>query len=330
MGSDFLIGMTGVIASAAPIVIAAIGENLTEKSGMLNLAVNGVIVLSAMVGFVAAYETSSLVIGYLAGTLVGAMVGFILAFCTIALNQSQVAVGLVLAFLCRDLSYFLGNDFMGLSGPVIHSAPIPFLHEIPILGSLFFDQTVMCYLSLICIIVALFWINKTRPGLILRSVGERPEAAFARGINVNRMRYLYTMLGSAMVGLAGPIYSLGLKPGWKGSMTGLDGIGWIVLAITIFGGWNPLRVALGAYLFEFLRWFGLAYQTTFSGVPSQVLQVAPFPLMILTLVFVNIKNAEWFESLIMLLPPPLYKFLTLKGKRRNPSPSSLGIPFRNV
>ena len=330
MGSDFLVGMAGVVASAAPIVIAAIGENLTEKSGMLNLAVNGIIVLSAMVGFAAAYEANSLVAGYLTGMLVGALVGFILAFCTIALNQSQVAVGLVLAFLCRDLSYFMGNDFMGLSAPVIHSAPIPFLSEIPFLGALFFDQTVICYLSLICIVVALLWIHKTRPGLILRSVGERPEAAFARGINVNRVRYIYTILGSAMVGLAGPIYSLGLKPGWKGSMTGLDGIGWIVLAITIFGGWNPLKVALGAYLFELLRWVGLAYQTALPGIPSQVLQVAPFPLMILTLVFVNIKNAEWFESLIRLLPQPIYKFLSLKGKRRNPSPSSLGIPFRNV
>ena len=330
MGSDFLVGMAGVVASAAPIVIAAIGENLTEKSGMLNLAVNGIIVLSAMVGFAAAYEANSLVAGYLTGMLVGALVGFILAFCTIALNQSQVAVGLVLAFLCRDLSYFMGNDFMGLSAPVIHSAPIPFLSEIPILGALFFDQTVICYLSLICIVVALLWIHKTRPGLIMRSVGERPEAAFARGINVNRVRYIYTILGSAMVGLAGPIYSLGLKPGWKGSMTGLDGIGWIVLAITIFGGWNPLKVALGAYLFELLRWVGLAYQTALPGIPSQVLQVAPFPLMILTLVFVNIKNAEWFESLIRLLPQPIYKFLSLKGKRRNPSPSSLGIPFRNV
>ena len=330
MGSDFLVGMAGVVASAAPIVIAAIGENLTEKSGMLNLAVNGIIVLSAMVGFAAAYEANSLVAGYLTGMLVGALVGFILAFCTIALNQSQVAVGLVLAFLCRDLSYFMGNDFMGLSAPVIHSAPIPFLSEIPILGALFFDQTVICYLSLICIVVALLWIHKTRPGLIMRSVGERPEAAFARGINVNRVRYIYTILGSAMVGLAGPIYSLGLKPGWKGSMTGLDGIGWIVLAITIFGGWNPLKVALGAYLFELLRWVGLAYQTALPGIPSQVLQVAPFPLMILTLVFVNIKNAEWFESLVRLLPQPIYKFLSLKGKRRNPSPSSLGIPFRNV
>ncbi len=330
MESDFLVGLASVIAFASPIVIAAIGETLTEKSGMLNLSVNGIILLSAMAGFVAAYQTQNLVAGYLAGALVGAMIGFVLAFCSITLNQSQVAVGLVLAFLCRDLSYFLGNDFMGFRAPVIHSAPIPFLSDLPIVGMLFFDHTVMVYLSLISIPIATVWLNKTRFGLLARSVGERPEAAFARGINVNGVRYLYVILGSAMVGLAGPIYSLGLKPGWKGSMTGLDGIGWIVLAITIFGGWNPFKVSLGSYLFEFLRWIGLVYQTKFTNVPSQVLQVAPFPLMILTLVLVNIKNAEWYEVVIRLLPSPLYKLLTLKGKRKKAAPSSLGIPFRNV
>jgi simple sugar transport system permease protein len=330
MENNFLIGLAGVIASAAPIVIAAVGETITEKSGMLNLSGNGIILLSAMAGFAAAYSSGSLTLGYLVGMLIGALIGFVFAFCTIALNQSQVAVGLVLAFLCRDLSYFLGNDFMGLSAPVIHSTSLPLLNEIPILGPLLFDQTIMVYLSLVSIPAALVWINKTRFGLIVRSVGERPEAAYARGVDVNKVRYFYTIVGSALVGLAGPIYSLGLKPGWKGSMTGLDGIGWIVLAITIFGGWNPLKVALGAYLFEFLRWLGLVFQTNLSGVPSQVLQVAPFPLMILTLVFVNIKNAEWFETMIHILPPPIYKFLSLKGKRRNAAPSSLGIPFRNV
>lgn len=330
MQSDVLVGLAGVIASAAPIVIAAIGETLTEKSGMLNLSVNGIILLSAMGGFAVSYRTDNLAAGYLAGILIGALIGLILAFCTLTLYQSQVAVGLVLAFLCRDLSYFLGNGFMGLTAPVMHSAALPFFSELPVLGSLVFDQTVMTYLSLLCIPAALVWINCTRYGLVLRSVGERPEAAFARGINVKKVRYLYTIVGSALVGLAGPIYTLGLKPGWKGSMTGLDGIGWIVLAITIFGGWNPFRVALGAYLFELLRWLGLVYQAQWSGVPSQVLQVAPFPLMILTLVFVNMKNSEWFEGLISLLPPPLYRFFSLKGKRNKAAPSSLGIPFRNV
>jgi len=330
MQNDLLIGLAGVIASASPIVIAAIGETLTEKSGVLNLSVNGIILLSAMGGFVMTYHTANLMAGYLMGMVIGALIGFILAFCSITLQQSQVAVGLVLAFLCRDLSYFLGNDYMGVNAPIIHTTPLPFLGDLPLIGVLFFKQTLMVYLSLLSIPLALIWINRTRYGLILRSVGERPEAAFARGIAVNKIRFIYAVIGSALVGLAGPIYSLGLKPGWKGSMSGLDGIGWIVLAITIFGGWNPFRVALGAYLFELLRWLGLIYQTKMSGVPSQVLQVAPFPLMILTLVFVNVRSTEWFENFLCKLPAPLYKFLSHKGERRTRAPSSLGIPFKNV
>ncbi|MGV8025317.1 MAG: ABC transporter permease [Anaerolineaceae bacterium] len=330
MENSIVIGLAGVIASAAPIVIAAIGETLTEKSGMLNLSVNGIILLSAMGGFAATYKTGSLLAGYLTGMAIGALIGLILVFCTITLRQSQVAVGLVLAFLCRDLSYFLGNDFMGVSASVIRSHGIPFLKDIPIIGKLFFSHTLMVYMSLAMIVIAMIWLKRTRLGLILRSVGERPEAAYARGIDVNKVRYIYTVIGSALVGLAGPIYSLGLKPGWNGSMTGLDGIGWIVLAITIFGGWNPIRVALGAYLFEFLRWLGLVLQTSLTSVPSQVLQVAPFPLMILTLLIVNIKNTEWFDTMIYTLPAPLYKFFSSKGKKRNAVPSSLGIPFRNV
>ena len=329
MENSIVIGLASVIASAAPIVIAAVGETLTEKSGMLNLSVNGIILLSAMAGFAAAYTSDSLFWGYVAGMAVGAVVGFILAFCTIALRQSQVAVGLVLAFLCKDLSYFLGNDFMGLSAPVLHSASVPFLCDIPVIGKLFFSHTIMVYLSFLTILFAMVWLKRTRMGLIVRSVGERPEAGYARGIPVNRIRYIYMIAGSAMVGLAGPIYSLGLKPGWKGSMTGLDGIGWIVLAITIFGGWNPLRVALGAYFFELLRWLGLVLQTSLSGVPSQVLQVAPFPLMILTLVIVNLRNAEWFETFLLRLPPALKRIIGIRGKGRNAAPSSLGIPFKS-
>lgn len=330
MENDILVGLAGVIASAAPIVIAAIGETLTEKSGMLNLSVNGVILLSAMAGFAAAYETGSLLAGYLAGMIVGAFIGLILIFCSITLRQSQVAVGLVLAFLCRDLSYFLGTDFMGVSAPVLRTQAIPLLKDIPYIGKLFFDHTIMVYLSLFLIILAMLWLWRTRLGLIVRSVGERPEAAYARGIDVNKVRAIYTVFGSTLVGLAGPVYSLGLKPGWNGSMTGLDGIGWIVLAITIFGGWNPIRVALGAYLFELLRWLGLVLQTRLTSVPSQVLQVAPFPLMILTLLIVNIKNTEWFDTLICTLPRSLYKFFSPKGKKRNAAPSSLGIPFKSV
>ncbi|MBP1701455.1 MAG: putative uptake transporter, permease protein [Chloroflexi bacterium] len=325
---SILLGLAGVLAAAAPIIFAAIGETLAERSGVINLSVNGTILLAAMGGFAVAVTIDNLLLGCLAGMLVGALVALVVAFSSITLRQSQVAVGFVLALMCRDLAYFLGNPYMGLSGPRIPSWPIPVLSEIPILGPLLFRQDILTYLSYVLIIVAWLWIFKTRPGLILQGVGERPAAAFVRGANVNRTRYLYTILGGALVGLAGPTYSLSVKAGWKGTISGLDGIGWIALAITIFGGWNPIRVAFGAYLFALLQWLGLVLQPSLPGIPSQVLQVAPFPLMILALLIVNIGNTEWVERVLATLPESARKLIArlLRSLRASP-PASLGVPF---
>jgi hypothetical protein len=167
-------------------------------------------------------------------------------------------------------------------------------------------------------------------GLMLRGIGERPAAAFVRGANVNKMRYFYTMLGGALVGLAGPIYSLSVKAGWKGTISGLDGIGWIALALTIFGGWNPIRASLGAYLFALLQWLGLVLQPNLPNIPSQVLQVAPFPLMILTLLLVNVGNTEWVDRTLAGLPESTRRVAAriFRSLRTSP-PASLGVPFEN-
>jgi simple sugar transport system permease protein len=205
---------------------------------------------------------------------------------------------------------------------------VPFLSKIPIFGDLFFKQSWLTYFSFALIIGAYLWIFKTQQGLKLRSVGEQPVSSFARGINVNRMRYFYTILGAALIGLSGPMYSLSVKAGWKGTLTGLDGIGWIVLSITIFGGWNPLRGAFGAYLFVFLQWLGIVLQTSMPNIPSQVLQVAPFPLMIFTLLFVNIGDTEWVTRILATTPKSLRSVIFRVIKFiRTPPPASLGSPF---
>lgn len=327
-GDVILLGLAGVIASGAPIVVAAIGETLTERAGVINLSLNGVVILSAMMGFWAAIATDSLAIGFLAGMLVGALVAGIVALSSITLKQSQVAVGFILALTCRDLAYFMGNPIMGEQGPIMFSTPIPILRDIPIIGRLFFQHSILTYLSMILIFAAWFWIYKTRPGLMLQGIGEKPAAAFVRGANVVKMRYFYTILGGALVGLAGPLYTLSVKPGWKGTITGIDGIGWIVLAITIFGGWNPIRAAFGAYLFAFLQWLGLVLQPTLTFIPSQVLQVAPFPLMILALLFVNLGNTEWMARLLATLPDGVRVRVTklIRALRAQP-PAALGTPF---
>jgi ABC-type uncharacterized transport system permease subunit len=323
-----LIGLAGILTAAAPVIFATIGETIAERSGVINLSVNGTIILTAMAGFAIAVQTNNTLLGFIGGMLVGAFVALIVAFSSITLKQSQVAVGFVLALLCRDLAYFLGNPYMGLSGPRISNTPIPVLSQLPVIGTIFFNQDIMTYLSILLIFGAWVWIYKTRPGLMLQGIGERPAAAFVRGANVHRMRYVYTVIGGALVGLAGPVYSLSVKAGWKGTISGLDGIGWIALAITIFGGWNPLRAAFGAYLFALLQWLGLVLQPSLPNIPSQVLQVAPFPLMILALLLVNIGNTEWVERTLAGLPEDARRVISriLRSLRASP-PASLGIPF---
>jgi simple sugar transport system permease protein len=325
-----LIGLAGVLAAAAPVLFAVLGETITERAGIINLSMNGSILLAAMGGFAVAYKTDSLILGFLAGMLIGALVAFIVAFSSITLHQSQVAVGFVLALAGRDLSYFLGTPYMNTPGPALPSLPIPILKDIPILGPLFFQQNLMTYLSYILIILIWLWIFRTRPGLMLRGIGERPAAAYVRGANVNRLRYMYTIIGGALIGLAGPAFTLNVKAGWMGTQTGLDGIGWIALSITIFGGWNPFRAAFGAYLFSFLQWLGLILQSKLPGIPTQVLQVAPFPLMILTLLLVNISDAEWVQRMLASLPEGTRRFVTrlLRALRASP-PASLGVPFES-
>lgn len=323
-----IIGLAGVLASAAPLIFAVVGETISERAGVINLSMNGTILLSAMGGFAVAYNTNNIVLGFLAGMLIGALVAVIVAFASITLHQSQVAVGFVLALTCRDLSYFLGNPYMGVPGPRLQAVPLPFLSDLPIVGQLFFRHDVITYISFFTIFLAWLWIFRTRPGLMLQGIGEKPAAAYIRGANVNMMRYIYTIIGGALIGLAGPAFSLAIRAGWMGTISGLDGFGWIALAITIFGGWNPLRGAFGAYLFAFLQWLGLVLQPVLTQVPSQVLQVAPFPLMILTLLLVNVGNAEWVERTLAAMPEaPRKVFAKLLRAMRTSPPAALGVPF---
>lgn len=326
---DIIIGLSGVIAAAAPVVFATIGETISERAGVINLSVNGTIILSAMASFAVAVRTESLILGFLMGMAVGALVAFIVSFTSITLMQSQVAVGYVLTLMARDTAYFLGNPFVGLSGPRVPALKIPLLGSIPVIGPILFDQDLMTYMSIILIAVAWYWVYKTRPGMMMQGVGERPAAAFARGANVKRVRYLYAMAGGALVGLAGPTYSLSVKAGWKGTISGLDGIGWIALALTIFGGWDPIRGALGAYLFALLQWLGLVLQPVLPGIPSQVMRVAPFPLMILTLLLVGIGNTEWVNRTLAGLPDDARDFIrrVLRFLQVRP-PAALGEHFQ--
>jgi ABC-type uncharacterized transport system permease subunit len=323
METDFLIQtLATIVAASAPVVIAAIGETVSEKGGVINLSLDGSIALSAMTGFAVAFTTGSVALGFLAAMAVGAFIALIIAFASIALRQEQVAVGFVLTMLGLELANFLGAPFVGKPGPSVPHAAIPYLSQIPILGPILFDHNLVVYLSLLSILAAWWWIYRTQPGLKLQGVGERPESAFARGVNVNRLRYIYTVTGGALVGLAGASYSLSVKLGWGHDRTA--GIGWIALAIVIFGGWNPWRVAAGSYFFGLLKALGSILQRdpAFNNVPTQIFSSAPFALMIFTLLLIS---SEGVDRLLALLPPRLARRIdrTIRGR----SPGGLGKPF---
>ncbi|MGI5917105.1 MAG: ABC transporter permease [Anaerolineae bacterium] len=308
-----------VVAASVPLVFAGIGETFTERAGIVNLSLDGTILLSAMAGFAAAFLSGSVTLGFVAAAVVGALIALIVATSTIALRQDQVAVGFVLTLLCSDLSSFLGLPFVRKPGPSVPHMPVPGLVDIPIIGHILFDHDLLVYASYALIVLAWVWINKTEPGLRMRSVGERPEAAFARGVNVNRTRYLYTALGGALVGMAGAAYSLSVKLGWSHRHTA--GMGWIALAIVIFGGWSPLRVALGAYMFGALQSLGSILQPLYPNVPTQIFQTAPFALMIITLLLVN-RDMTRLQSILPARLRPLAASLM-----RSAPPAGLGKRF---
>lgn len=323
IGLDPTILLASVIAGAAPILLATLGETITERGGLINLSLDGSILLSAMTAFVIAYQTDSLGLGFLAAAGVGAAVAAVVAVFSVYLNQSQVAVGFVLTLMAKDLAYFIGSPYARLQGPQVSPTPIPFLKDVPGLGPILGQQDIPVYASLILIGLCWWFLYHTTAGLRLRAVGENPRAAYARGISPRRVQLVYAIVGGSLVGLAGATFSLCSKPGW-GQPQGAEGTGWIALALVIFGGWNPVKAALGAYLFAFLQVISINLQGVFPGIPAQVFQVAPFPIMIFTLLLVYLVQNE---SVLRWAHDKRWAHVLVRALSAN-APASLGKPYR--
>lgn len=318
--SELVLILASVVLQAAPLMIAVCGETITERAGVVNLSLDGTMLMSAMTGFVVGLKTDSVWWGFLAAAGVGALFALIIAFGSIRLRQNQVAVGFVLTLLGDDLSAFLGQNFTRIPGPMVKFMPIPVLKDIPILGPLFFNHDIVVYFAFALVGLTWWWLFRTQPGLHLRGAGERPEAAFARGVNVNRVRYLYTLVGGALVGIAGAAYSLSVKIGWAEGHT--RGLGWIALAIVIFGGWSPIRGAFGALLFGATKALATVLQRTFPEVSVVAFNSIPWILMILVLLVVG---SESTERIIALMPRPLQR--PLRRLLRAAPPMALGTIF---
>jgi general nucleoside transport system permease protein len=274
-----------IATAATPLLIAALGELVVERSGVLNLGVEGMMVMGAVVGFAVSLSTGSPWLGVLAAIIAGALFSLPFAFLTLSLVTNQVATGLALTLAGLGLSGLIGELFVGQAGVRLPSLYIPVLTDLPVVGRLLFGQDPIFYISLLLVAAVSWFLFKTRAGLTLRSVGDNHTSAHALGIPVIKVRYLAVMFGGACAGLAGAHLSLVYTPQWVENMTA--GRGWIALALVVFASWRPWRVVGGAYLFGAVTIGQLHAQALGLGIPSQLLSALPYLATIIVLVLIS-------------------------------------------
>ncbi|NQV98601.1 MAG: ABC transporter permease [Rhodospirillales bacterium] len=285
-GTDILVSAAlTIITAATPLAFAALGELVVEKSGVLNLGVEGMMVVGAVMAFATGVTTESAVLAIIVGALSGAAVGGLFGFLVLVLLSNQVATGLALTIFGLGLSALVGHGFVGITFAGVPSLYIPYLSDIPIIGEILFGQDVMVYMSVAAAIGISWFLKKTRAGLILRAVGENHDAAHAIGYPVIRVRFLAVLFGGAMAGLGGAYLSLVYTPLWVENMTA--GRGWIALALVVFAAWRPGRAFFGAYLFGGITIIQLHVQGVGWAVPSQLLSMLPYLVTIIVLVVIS-------------------------------------------
>jgi simple sugar transport system permease protein len=274
-----------IITASTPFLLAAIGELVVERSGVLNLGVEGMMVMGAVCGFGAAFVTGSPYVGILAAIAAGAALSALFGFLTLTLVANQVATGLALTLLGLGLSGIIGESFVGLPGVKLGAIYVPVLTDIPFIGRILFGQDVLVYSSFLLTAGVAYVLFKTKTGLIIRAVGSSHQSAHALGYNVISVRYACVLFGGACSGLAGGFLSLAYTPQWIENMTG--GRGWIALALVVFASWLPWRAAIGAYLFGTVWILNLYIQPLGLPIPSQLLTSLPYIVTILALVIIS-------------------------------------------
>jgi ABC-type uncharacterized transport system permease subunit len=274
-----------IATAATPLLLAATGELVVERSGVLNLGVEGMMVMGAVTGFAVAITTSNPWLGMLAGTLAGALFSQLFGFLVLTIATNQVATGLSLTLLGLGLSGMIGEGFVGQPGVKLPNLHIPGLSDLPLVGKLVFGQDPIFYISIALVIAVWWFLFATRAGLTLRAIGDNHASAHALGIKVIFIRYLAVAFGGACAGLAGAHLTLVYTPQWIENMTA--GRGWIALALVVFASWRPLRVLAGAYLFGAVSIGQLHAQALGIGIPSQMLSSLPYLATIVVLVVIS-------------------------------------------
>ncbi len=268
-----------MIRAGTPLLLATLGEIYTERSGIINLGLEGMMIVGASVAYVVAYHTGNPILGILTAICISGAMALIHAFLSITLRSNQIISGLALTMIGVGLSSYIGRDYVGKVGVKLPEIPIYPLSAIPYIGEILFEYDPIVYASLILTFILWFTLYRTKIGIIVRSVGENPSVADSQGVNVYLVRYICTILGGMLAGLSGAYLSLSYVPAWVEGMTG--GRGWIAIALTIFAMWDPLKALIGAYLFGGIE--VLQYNLQPMGIPPNILAMTPYILTIVTL-----------------------------------------------
>lgn len=271
-----------MVRTGTPLLLVALGAMISERSGVLNLGQEGMILVGAVCAFIAAYASNSMGLGVIAGVLAGVLVSLLFAFIALTLMSNQVATGLALTIFGTGLSAFIGAGYVGQSLPGLTPFAIPLLEQIPLIGKALFNQDPLVYLSFALFAVVFVVMRYTRLGLIIRAVGENPDVAHAMGLRVLLVRYSAVAFGGAMAGLAGAYLSLVYTPMWSEGIAA--GRGWIALALVVFASWRTERVLLGAWLFGFASILHLLLQGYGYEISPNLLAMLPYLVTILVLV----------------------------------------------
>jgi simple sugar transport system permease protein len=277
--------LVAALKTGTPLLLIALGELICEKSGVLNLGQEGMMLMGAMAGFAGAYYTGNLYFGIVLSLFAGMAMAMLFSGLSLTLNTNQVATGLALTIFGIGLSSFLGGDLVGSTLSGFKPIAIPLLSEIPLLGPMLFNQDVLVYASFIIVAIAWYLMQRTRIGLIIRAVGENPHSANALGIKVIKVRYIACLFGGAMAGLAGSYMSLAYTPMWMENMTA--GRGWIALALVVFASWRIGYLVLGAYLFGFASILHLVMQGFGFDISPNLLAMTPYVATIVVMVIIS-------------------------------------------
>ena len=277
--------LIGVIIAATPLVFAAIGELIVEKSGVLNLGVEGMMIIGAIAAFATTVETGSFVAGIAAAVICGALMALLFAVLTQTLLANQVATGLALTMFGLGLAALVGQSYSGKSLPPFPKLAIPGISDLPVLGPLLFGHDALVYLSFLLVLAVAWFLTRTRTGLVIRAIGENHDAAHAIGYPVVLYRYAALAFGGACAGLGGAYLSMVQTPLWVENMTA--GRGWIALALVVFAAWRPWRVLFGAYLFGGITIIQLHSQAFGLEIEPQLLSMLPYLATIVVLVLIS-------------------------------------------